>query len=81
MEKFELIVADIFDENFSLPEKVDCVVMSYTLTTFINNYDMLKTILERCSKHVKPNTGIVFVADFEYVNMPHDDFWADMYTT
>ena len=41
MDKFELIVADIFDENFKLPEQVDCVVLSYTLTTFINNYDML----------------------------------------
>jgi hypothetical protein len=41
LDKFELIVEDIFDENFKLAEKVDCVVMSYTLTTFINSYDML----------------------------------------
>jgi len=46
MDKFELITADIFDETFELPEKVDCVVMSYTLTTFINNYDMLSKILK-----------------------------------
>ena len=80
LDKFELMVEDIFDENFKLAEKVDCVVMSYTLTTFINSYEMLHTILARCSKHVKPNTGIVFIADFQYVNMPKDNFWAGMYT-
>ena len=41
MDKFELLVADIFDEKFTLPEKVDCVVLSYTLTTFINKYEQL----------------------------------------
>ena len=39
IDKFELVVADIFDQSFQLPEKVDCVVLSYTLTTFINNYE------------------------------------------
>tara|TARA_B110000285_G_C14893529_1_gene499701 strand:- start:313 stop:495 length:183 start_codon:yes stop_codon:yes gene_type:complete len=46
IDQFELITADIFDESFKLPEKVDCVVMSYTLTTFINNYEMLSGILK-----------------------------------
>ena len=46
-DKFELICHDIFDETFLLPEKVDCVVLSYTLTTFISNYDMLAAILKR----------------------------------
>ena len=41
MDKFELLVADVFDEKFTLPEKVDCVVLSYTLTTFINKYEQL----------------------------------------
>ena len=41
IDKFELVVADIFDQSFQLPEKVDCVVLSYTLTTFINNFEML----------------------------------------
>ena len=45
VDKFELIVADIFDESFKLPEKVDCVVLSYTITTFINKYEMLAKIL------------------------------------
>jgi ubiquinone/menaquinone biosynthesis C-methylase UbiE len=45
IDKFELVVADIFDQSFQLPEKVDCVVLSYTLTTFINNYEMLASIL------------------------------------
>jgi len=44
-DKFELICADIFDTNFQLAEKVDCVICSYTLSTFINNYDMLQEIL------------------------------------
>ena len=45
---------------------------------------MLETILKRCSQHVKPNTGIVFVADFNYVNMSKDGwekFWGGMCTS
>ena len=45
IDKFELICQDIFDENFELAEKVDCVVCTYVLTTFINNHDMLVKIL------------------------------------
>lgn len=41
IEKFELVCADIFDDNFTLGEKVDCAVLSYTISTFINNYGML----------------------------------------
>ena len=41
IDKFELVVADIFDKSFKLPEKVDCVVNSYTLSTFINNSQQL----------------------------------------
>jgi predicted RNA methylase len=37
MDQFELVCQDIFDDKFQLPEKVDCVVMSYALTTFINS--------------------------------------------
>ena len=37
IDQFELVCHDIFDESFVLPEKVDCVVMSYTITTFINS--------------------------------------------
>ena len=35
IDKFDLVCHDIFDENFELPEKVDCAVLSYTVTTFI----------------------------------------------
>ena len=45
IDKFELVCADIFDESFKLPEQVDCIVASYTLTTFINNMEMCKDIL------------------------------------
>ena len=80
VDKFELVCKDIFDENFALPEKVDCVVLSYTITTFINNYEMLASILRQCSKQVKPD-GYMLIADFAYVDMPKDNFWAGMYTT
>lgn len=80
IDKFELIVADIFDQSFKLPEKVDCVVLSYTLTTFINNYEMLASILSQCKKCVKDD-GYMFIADFCWVNIPNENFWAGMYTT
>jgi ubiquinone/menaquinone biosynthesis C-methylase UbiE len=62
VDKFELMVADIFDETFELPEKVDVVVLCYTLVTFINNFDMLKRILTRCASHLKPD-GFVLLTD------------------
>ena len=37
IDQFELVCADIFDESFNLPEKVDGVVLAYTITTFINS--------------------------------------------
>lgn len=49
-DKFELICADIFDEKFTLPEQVDCVVLSYTVSTFINNMEMLTDILHHCRR-------------------------------
>ena len=36
IDKFELVCADILDENFVLQEKVDCVVLSYTLSAFVS---------------------------------------------
>lgn len=50
IDKFELVAADIFDQSFQLPEKVDCVVLSYTVSTFINNFNMLREILSQCRK-------------------------------
>jgi hypothetical protein len=45
-QKFELVCADIFDDSFELPEKVDAVICSYVLTTFLTNYDDLKKVLK-----------------------------------
>jgi len=46
IDKFELICSDITDEaNFSLPEKVDCVVMCYVVVTFINSQEGLNKVL------------------------------------
>ena len=82
IDKFELICADIFDtEKFKLPEQVDCVVISYAFTTFINNFDMLKKLLQQCKKQTKEDVGCCLIADFSYVKMPMDNFWAGMYTT
>ena len=67
ISQFELVCADIFDHAFELEEKVDCVVMSYTLCTFIDNYPMLVEILKQCSKQLKPD-GFIFISDFSYVN-------------
>jgi len=79
IDKFELVCFDIFDDKFTLPEKVDCVVLSYTMTTFINSYEMLSKLLSQCSKVVKDN-GFMLIADFEWVAMPKDNWWAGMYT-
>jgi len=80
IDKFELICHDIFDDKYELPEKVDCVVLSYTLSTFINNYPMLLNILKQCYKFTKPD-GYMMIADFAYVNIPKQDFFYGMYTT
>ena len=44
-DKFELVCADMFDDSFEIPEKVDAVICSYVLTTFLTNFDDLKKIL------------------------------------
>jgi hypothetical protein len=41
IDKFELICADIYDDNLTLPEKVDVVLLVNTVTTFISSYEML----------------------------------------
>ena len=50
IDQFELITADIFDENFALSEPVDCVIFSYVLSTFINDYEMLSKIMTQAAK-------------------------------
>ena len=67
IDKFELVCASILDERFKLSEPVDCIVCSYTITTFINTYDMLKKILKNCKENIKPD-GMVFLTEFSYVN-------------
>ena len=78
-DQFHLVCADVFDENFHLPEEVDCVVLSYTLSTFIHSYDQLCRLLTQCRKQVK-NDGYLMIADFCWVKMPCDGFWGGMYT-
>ena len=81
IDQFELVVADIFDSSFTLPEKVDGVILSYTLTTFINNFDMLAEIINQCSKQVKKDTGFLFITDFSWVVQPLDNWFFGMYTS
>jgi SAM-dependent methyltransferase len=78
-DQFELICADIFDESFCLPEKVDCVVLSYTLTCFINKRESLVEILRQCSKQIKDD-GYILITDFSYPNQPKEDWFFGMYT-
>ena len=79
-EKFELVCADMFDEKFELPEKVDAVICSYVLTTFLTNYDDLKKILKQCSKCLKDD-GYLFITDFSWVNQEKSNFETyGMYT-
>lgn len=80
IDQFELITADIFEANFALPVQVDCVVMSYTLTTFCYNYDMLSSILKQCCKQCKAD-GYMLIADFSYVDIPKDEFFFGMQTS
>lgn len=68
-EKFELFCADMFDENFTLPEKVDVVVCSYVLTTFLTNFEDLKKILRACRRCLKDD-GYLFITDFSWVDQP-----------
>lgn len=79
VDKFELLVADCLDPNFILEEKVDCVVLSYAMTTFINSVEMLKKLLSSAKNQIKEG-GAVFIADFSYVNMFDEGFWAGMRT-
>lgn len=55
------------------------MVLSYTLSTFINNMEMLVKMLTRCKSMIKDD-GIVFVADFSWVVQPCDDWFFGMYT-
>ena len=66
-EKFELFCADMFDDSFELPEKVDGVICSYVLTTFLTNYEDLKKLLKQCRKCVKDD-GFLFITDFSWVD-------------
>jgi ubiquinone/menaquinone biosynthesis C-methylase UbiE len=64
-DKFELVVADIFDPSLVLSEKVDYVICQYALTTFINSQEMLKDVLAACKRLTKDD-GVVAVLDFYY---------------
>ena len=57
----------MFDPNFKIIEKVDVVVCSYVLCTFITNFEDLKKILTQCRKFVKDD-GFVLITDFSWVN-------------
>ena len=72
MDKFGLVCRDIFDKTFLLPEKVDCVVLSYSLTNFISSYAILVKILQIC-KNLLDDTGYVLIADFSWVDLPKEE--------
>ena len=65
IDKFELVCQDIFDDSFELPEKVDCVVIVYTIVTFVNSQDMLERLFKSLSRFMKPD-GYLLITDFSY---------------
>lgn len=66
MDKFELINANICDEeNFTLPEKVDVIVLCYVITTFVTTQDLLNTILSQSKKYLKEG-GTVLITDVAF---------------
>lgn len=79
IDKFELICSDILDEDFALDEKVDCVIFSYMLTTFVMNEELLSRILKICRKQMKPD-GFMVIADFSYCRIDKEDLQGSMYT-
>jgi SAM-dependent methyltransferase len=74
MDKFTLFQGDIHEPSFCVPngEKVDCVVLSFSLTTFVSSYEQLETILSNCIRQLN-ETGYLIISDFAYVNVPKSD--------
>ena len=80
IEKFELICGDIYDENLTLPEKVDVVVLCNTVSTFISNFGMLQQLFVQCRKLAKEKDGVLFIYDFSYIPIPNENFLFGMAT-
>ena len=73
-DQFSFHVADVFDEQFVLPEKVDCVVLCYIVSAFVTSQEMLTKLLARCRDLLKED-GYVLITDFCYFK--YDDWgWA-----
>jgi len=67
VDKFELICADMFDDSFELPEKVDVVICTHVLTTFLTNFEDLKKRLKACRKCLKDD-GYLYITDFSWID-------------
>ena len=61
-----------------MKEKVDCVVVCYSVCTFINSFEMLTSFLSQLKKFVKED-GFMIISDFSYSNMPCDNFSIGWY--
>ena len=61
-----------------MKEKVDCVVVCYSVCTFINSFEMLTSFLSQLKKFVKEE-GFMIISDFSYSNMPCDNFSIGWY--
>ena len=80
IDKFELICADIYDDNLTLPEKVDVVLLVNTVTTFISSYEMLQQLYIQARKLAKEKDGVLFIYDFSYIPIPNENFYFGMAT-
>ena len=70
---------EISSSKFELAEKVDCVVISYVLCTFLTNVETLQKMLERCKAQIKKD-GCVFIADWSYNHIPNDNWFYGCYS-
>jgi hypothetical protein len=61
-----------------MKEKVDCVVVSYSVCTFINSFEMLTSFLSQLRKFFKED-GFMIISDFSHSNMPCDNFSIGWY--
>ena len=79
-DKVEFKCGNIFDEDFSLDEKVDAVVICFGLTTFVTSLEQLTTIMKQCKKLIKPD-GYLLITDFSYYSTPADMLFGYRTTT
>lgn len=78
-DKFEFIQEDLGNSEYRLPEKVDCVIYSYSLTDFCKSHEELTRVLKNAQNFLKDD-GFIMICDCGYLNIPIDG-WMYGFTT